>query len=481
MNTGIEKATAAARAVGGMVAVPGEPGDFNDLHARRGLEAVRKAVEAAKAPDIPKAQPAPENRSGAVLAAPCSRSEDWPAPLAPEAFSGLAGDIVRAIEPQTESDPAAILLQTLVAFGALVGRGPHVPVEGDQHHANLFALIVGRSSKARKGTSWGRVLSLFSPIIGWPRVVEGLSSGEGLKYAVRDQAIKEERDKSGAVTLVQTDAGVSDKRLLVTESEFAQVLRQCARPGNTLSATIRSAWDKGDLQTLTRNDPITASGAHVCIVGHITVEELRAELTATDSANGFANRFTFMAVERSKRLPFGGEQLDPDRLAELSSRIAKAAGVAKTRGAMRMTLAAREVWQDSYAALSEGQSGLLGAVTARAEAQTLRLALLYALIDEAEAIDLPHLLAAIAVWDRCEASARYVFGSALGDRIADAVLRALRASGQMTRTQISGLFSRNETAERINAGLALLESRGLAKRRKAEDGPGRPSEIWEAV
>jgi hypothetical protein len=85
---------------------------------------------------------------------------DWPT-LDPSALHGLAGDIVRAIEPHSESDPAAILVQVLLAFGAHVGRGPHVAVEGDQHHGNLFALLVGNTSKGRKGTSWGRVRELF--------------------------------------------------------------------------------------------------------------------------------------------------------------------------------------------------------------------------------------------------------------------------------------------------------------------------------
>lgn len=486
-NTGIEAARAAALAVDGHLAIPnfGEDRaenatDFNDLHQSKGLEAVRKAVEAAHPPQVSVAQPTAEDRSGAILASPSS--PEWPAPLAPEAFQGLAGEIVRFIEPHTESDPSAILLQALVAFGALVGRGPHVPIEGSQHHSNLFAIVVGRSSKARKGTSWGRILTLCRPILGWPRVVEGLSSGEGLKYAVRDPVRKQEKDKAGYIAEVEVDAGVSDKRVLVVESEFAQVLRQCARPGNTLSATVRSAWDSGNLQTLTKNDPTTATGAHVCMIGHITSDELRAELTATDSANGFANRFILMAAERSKLLPFGGDDLDPELQQHLSDRIADAVRMAQGRGAMGFSSAARDVWRGIYPVLSEGHPGLLGAVTARAEAQTLRLALLFALMDRVAEIDVPHLQAAIAVWERAEASARFVFGSAIGDRIADAILRSLRESAQrgMTRTQISKLFSQNETADRISAGLSLLESRGLVRHHKAE-GPGRPAEIWEAA
>jgi hypothetical protein len=453
--------------------------DIADVLRDLGPEVVKNAPREAQEPKpLSLPQPEAENAPTAILASP---SLEWPAPLAPEAFQGLAGEIVRVIEPHTESDPAAILLQTLVCFGALVGKGPHVRVEGDEHHARLFALLVGRSSKARKGTSWGRTKELFLPA-GLPRVVEGLSTGEGLKWAVRDAIKKQEREKNGFLVDVEVDPGVADKRLIAVEAEFAQVLRQCARPGNTLSATIRAAWDSGNLQSLTKNDPVCATGSHICIIGHITLDELRAELTATDSANGFANRFLFMAVERSKKLPFGGDTLDVEVRQQLCDRIRQAVDIAKSRAAMQFTPAAREMWSSVYNVLSEGPDGLLGAVTARAEAQTLRLSLLYALMDSAPAIDVPHLVAALAIWERAEASARYIFGSALGDRIADTILRALRTSPEgMTRTAISKLFSGNEKAERIGAGLELLEKKGLALRHKAEasDG-GRPSETWRA-
>ena len=54
-----------------------------------------------------------------------STQAQWPEQLKPEALYGLAGDIVKAIAPRTEADPAALLLQTLVNFGNVVGAGPH--------------------------------------------------------------------------------------------------------------------------------------------------------------------------------------------------------------------------------------------------------------------------------------------------------------------------------------------------------------------
>ena len=77
--------------------------------------------------------------------------------LAEEAFIGLPGEMVRLIEPHTESDPNGLLLSVLAFFGNCVGRGPHYRVESTDHGLNLFVLKVGDSAKARKGTGEDRV------------------------------------------------------------------------------------------------------------------------------------------------------------------------------------------------------------------------------------------------------------------------------------------------------------------------------------
>src|ERR1039458_4687141 len=214
----------------------------------------------------------------------------WPGAMAAEALIGPAGEFVRMLEPHTEADPAAVLLQFLVGMGVLVGRSAHSKVEADQHYCNLFAVLVGLTSKSRKGTSWGHVrelLRLLDPELHDKRIESGLSSGEGLVWAVRD-AIGDE------------DPGESDKRLLVMEPEFARVLSVAEREGNTLSAVVRQAWDEGRLRTLTKKQAARSTDAHIGILGHITRDELRATLSNTAVANGFANRFLWACVRRSK-------------------------------------------------------------------------------------------------------------------------------------------------------------------------------------
>ena len=430
--------------------------------------------------DEPETEPKP-NGHAQDHHVPSSAEAPWPAPLAEPAFHGLAGKIVRAIEPETEADPAAILFQFLAAFGNAVGPGPYVAVEGDRHPPRLFTVQVGKTSKGRKGTSWGRArepLAAAAPNWLEHRVASGLSSGEGLIHEVRDPTYATVVDKrSGIPEEVCVDAGVSDKRLLVMEGEFAKALRAMERHGNTLSAVLRDAWDHGGLRTLVKNSPTRATGAHVSVIGHITADELRRYLDRTEAANGLANRFLFVCVQRSKLLPRGGRRVDWAPIAEeLRARLASAASI----GEVGRTEAAWRVWGAVYAKLSEDRPGLLGAVLGRAEAQVLRLALIYALLDGQAFIDAPHLLAALACWDYCEASARYIFGGTLGDPIADEILRLLRGSrAGATRTEISNHFGRHRSGEEIGRALAVLARENLAIRSVEETG-GRPVERWRA-
>ena len=238
----------------------------------------------------------------------------WPTPVDEAAYYGLAGEIVRTIAPQTEADPVALLIHVLVGVGNLVGRGPHYCVGGTAHHTNENAICVGKTSSARKGTAKSdtfRLLGAVDPMWADNRVMSGLSSGEGLIWAVRDEIEKHEpiRDKK-SITGYQTvivDKGVADKRLLVIEPEFASVLRVAGRDGSTLSTVYRQAWDSGHLRVLNKNSPVNASGALISIIGHITCDELLMELSHNDKVNGFGNRNLWLCVRRSKFLPDGGD------------------------------------------------------------------------------------------------------------------------------------------------------------------------------
>jgi hypothetical protein len=417
------------------------------------------------------------------LSCPGVKEEPWPKDLAAEAFHGLAGQIVRALEPHTEADPAALLLNTLVAAGNVVGNHPYCIVGREKHYPRLFGVMVGKTSKARKGTSWADIRGIISYCEPeWVKncIVSGLSSGEGLIWAVRDPIIKREPIKQKQKVIgyqdVETDPGVSDKRLLVIEPELARTLKVMSRDGNTLSATTREAWDTGYLRVLTKNSPAKATDAHVSIVGHITQEELLRDMESTETANGFANRFLWVMVKRSKVLPEGG-YLPEEALKKFGDALQQVVSFAQSVGELRRDPEARELWAKVYPKLSEGLPGLVGAVTNRAEAQVIRLSCVYAVLDRSSVIKAEHLIAALAFWDRVEASVRYIFGDRIGDALADTILEAVRNSGRLSQTAISNLLGRNQSANKIGLALAALHKAGHIIPQKRETG-GRPEIFW---
>lgn len=407
----------------------------------------------------------------------------WPAPLADHAIHGLAGQFTRIVEPHSESDSAALLGQFLLAFGNAAGASPHFLAEADKHGININAVFVGETAKARKGTSWGHVLRVIKAADpDWSHcITSGLSSGEGLIWQVRNPIMRRDpiKEKGRVVGYeeVIADEGIADKRLLTFESEFASVLRVSSRDGNTLTAVIRNAWDTGDLSTLTKNHAARATGAHISILGHITRTELLRYLEDTEAANGFGNRFLWLCVRRSKILPEGGNLSEAD-LAPIVHKVTEALCFARGMGELRRDVEAREIWFRVYEDLSEGQPGLLGAMIARAEAQVMRLACIYALLDLSPTIRKEHLLAALAVWDYAEASARFIFGERMGDPVADKIMGALAQAPQgLTRTDISSLFGRHRTARDIERALRNLKSTGHIRHAQEATG-GRSAERW---
>ena len=390
----------------------------------------------------------------------------WPA-MAPAGFQGLAGDIVAAIAPETESDPVAILAQLLVACGTMIGRGAYVRIEATRHHPNEFVVLVGDSAKARKGSSFDHVAKVMGAAdTGFAcRCSTGLSSGEGLIWALRDP--------EGA------DRGTADPRLLVVEPEFASVLKATAREVSTLSPVLRSAWDGRPLALLTRTAPAHSSAAHLSVIGHITMAELVHHATSLEVANGLLNRFVFVACRRVRLLPEGG---DPDPLAkgQLPRRLGAHLARARRRGPVRFSPAAKETWREIYLALAEPHPGIVGGLLARSEAHVLRLGLLYALIDGAEMIDTEHLGAARCLWEYATRSVEVVFGGASGDPVAETIHTALVASGGMTRTDVRDLFARNRSSADIDEALGALHRAGRAAPVRIVTG-GRPAQLWRAA
>jgi hypothetical protein len=412
-------------------------------------------------------EPYAEEESEPSVVLPPRSSAPPPSALDAAAFHGIAGFLVRTLAPHTEADPAAVLLQFLAAFGNLVGPAPHCRVGTTRHGLNLFVILVGESSKARKGTSWRQISSLFAeadPLWSSRCVTTARPTPSTILHALRDQQ------------------PVTDRRLFLLSEEFASVIHVLGRETGQLSPLLRCAWDGGNLCAHDGHRYIQATAAHISIVGHVTQSELAHHLSHIESHNGFANRCLWTNVRRSKSLPDGGS-LPPEQQSVIAGELRRALAWVQGQDEILFsrTSAARELWNDRYDTLSQGREDAYGAATSRAEAQVLRLSAIYAALDRSPLIDACHLQAALAVWDYCLASARLFFDASPVDPTAQRIGEALDATPEgLTRTQIRGLFHRHLSKECIDLALEQLSSLGLINHHTAP-GRGRPSTFWFPV
>jgi hypothetical protein len=340
-------------------------------------------------------------------------------------------------------------------------------VDATRHSLSLYVILVGDSSKARKGTSWHQIARLFAQVDQpWlsTRVTGARLTANSLVDALRDRQPP------------------TDLRLLALSEEFASVLHTLKSGNGHLSPLLRYAWDSGHLSTLDMHQNLQATGTHISLIGHITQRELTRNLHRTEAQNGFANRCLWVWVQRSNCLPEGGS-LCADDLAPIARELRRALdwATATPEILFRRDAAARDLWADRYPTLSQLRPGLRGAATSRAEAQVLRLSAIYAALDSTSVVGLPHLQAALAVWDYCYASASLLFGLSTGDPIADRIREAIEASnGGLSKSQITRLFHGHVEGNRIDAALETLLALG-ALTKYSEPTGGRPSTLWSAI
>jgi hypothetical protein len=393
---------------------------------------------------------------------PAERAEAAPAMFPLDQMYGLAGDVVRTLAPWTEADPAAMYFNFIAAFGSAVGRGPYMLIGADRHEPRFYVATVGPTSSGRKGTAWSvvrQVFDLAAPEWLDAHVKSGLSSGEGLIQAMADMK--------------------NERHLLAHEPELGRVFTVAGRSGNTVSDQLRQLWDSDRVSILNRK-AINLTGAHLSMIGNITVEELRAKIADLDIWNGFGNRMLWVYGERSKLLP-SGPRVPMEVLAPLQRDVDRALHKARTIRWLKRSVKAEEYWQEIYLQMADtNPPGKAGAVTERREAQTARLAMAFAVMDGHKLIRPHHVEAAWRAWQYAQASAIYVFSGSAGSRNAGRVLAALQAApgGRMKRADIGRrVFSNNLTAAQLDVLRdELLEVEAIVAEK--EGTRGRAAEIW---
>jgi hypothetical protein len=483
--------------------------DWNDKHQVDGLEAVKKMIDAAITAhnagikqmfdDAQNEKAVPPSEDGTAPKTQTSKQivagglqggegeiethRNMPKGT-PDMLYGLFGEVGLAAAKDTEVNPYAAAMNHIIYFSSSIGRGVYFFVGNTRHHINLFALHIGRSSHGKKGDSYsltGRIIEAMSQqtltdfdnagLL--PRQhTGGLSTREGLAKLIHD-GYTEGKDEIAPIT---------DKRLFIKESEFANVIQQSGRSGNTLSPALRDAYDGLGIQPATKHKGIWASNPHIAILGACTPTELLQLTTQNDISNGFLNRFIIFLAERNKLVPF--PQPTPNEVVQnLATKTRAIIHFAKGNYAWnedpslanednrQITLSdnAKKLYGGLYLkSLNKSTDGAkVAALMGRNAPCLLRLAALFALSDLALVIEEKHIKAAYAWVQYWHESVKFIFNDAVeevrntetadhADKIVN-YLAGKRKGYQASRTEISdSVFQRHVSSKALGNALDTL-------------------------
>ena len=411
---------------------------------------------------------------------------------------GLVGTVAQEGSDGTETNPIAIAGNFIAYLSCAIGRTPYLAVGNTNHHARLFFLHVGRSGRGRKGDAVslvGRIdeaVRLLSPGLA-PQIHRGgLSTREGLAALIHD----------GYQVGQQQVPAITDKRLWVIESEFANVLQQSRRGGNTLSAALRDCWDGVDLKPATKTFRVHASEPHVCLSGAITPSELLALVQRRDLLNGFVNRFLMVWGERTQVEAFP-RRTPQARVEALAAEVVEILDFTRSKGevggeAVQMTMTDKA--RQRYASLYQRElnedlgSTLIDSLLERRAPMLLRLAMVFALTDRTWQIEEEHIDAAMAWVRYATDSVGFVLtgGNSSPSRsqvewAAGRISAFLAAKGSASRRDlVVDCFGRHQPATVVDAAIThLMESAPgtvqIEVQSRSRAGPGRPSTIYRLV
>lgn len=244
-NPGLNKASEAARIVGGLLAIPefGEnrpekATDFNDMAAHCGLDAVQRAIANASDPGI-----AAQGRAGENALAGDSASPEWPEPL----------PIPDGLLPVEKFD-AELLPAALRPWISDIAERMQCPIDFPAVGAMVaLSSVIGRKAciYPKRHDDWHVIPNLWGAIVGRPGVMKSPALSEAIKpldrlaakanelhaEAMRDYKLKErinelaeKNDEKNALALVKKGKHAEAEQLLAasmdSDGEPAPALRR---------------------------------------------------------------------------------------------------------------------------------------------------------------------------------------------------------------------------------------------------------------
>lgn len=320
--------------------------------------------------------------------------------LDPKAYYGILGKIINLIKDETEASPEAMLFQGLVILGNLMNRKFYRAVGGSKNYSNAFVVIVGKTSKARKGTSFKDISYIFKKVWGKDferRIKRGVSSGEGIIWLIRDPVVEEVTNK-GKIEKKTIDKGVVEKEVILVEEEFSKLIKVSKRESNTVSEVLRTAFDSDDLQSISKEQPAKATAPLISLIGHITKEEFLQVYNVVDKSNGLFNRILWCHSARTNVIPTP-KNFDEIDFSEIEIELNRLKDFIESGEESNVGFSedGAQVWENFYNQYAHSPDGNNASVKGRTETYVLKIATILAVTDRSTTITADHLEAAIAI------------------------------------------------------------------------------------
>lgn len=350
-----------------------------------------------------------------------AKTGEWAQPpgrpvLDDAAYYGLIGDMVDYVIDFTEADKALLLVSLLCFIGVMAGSGAAVCPNGmTDEPLLLYPLAIGDSYYGRKDTAVKALkhyMMAADPDFWRQNISTDLTSERGVAEKIRDDSGKKNDDEE----LIHD--GKEDKRLLLVVAEFEKVMDQMANPMTKLGPTIRTLWDGTDVYIDT-GKPVKVTRPHVGMHFSVQGEVFAEKYSPTQAAGGTFSRIIPVYTHRSKE--YSATEL-PEVAKATMKRFGEKLGGILSRfrdkhgddnpHVFALDEEAQKYWDDElhseFTRKPSGASGFTVQFISRRADYLLRIAAIYALIDEKLKIGMRHLKAALAVMAYILDTVKYV-------------------------------------------------------------------------
>lgn len=344
--------------------------------------------------------------------------------LPEDAWFGWFAEYRQLVTDLTVAPDQFHLASALTMASAMLGRRIRTKW-GSDLYGNLFTALIGPSGSSKKDTAITWALAL-------PQIIHG--------GVIRAPGYSLSRDVSSAEGIVQMLKQEPNTLLYLTE--LSVLMSNARRKGtSTILDKLIEAFDSPHvLENLSKLNPNRAENPYLSIIAATQPTRFASQITQDDIDGGFLNRWLIIPGVGRGRMGVPGE-IDEAAASALFGRLADAVNSYPTGSTLRLTEAAKRAISDWYAGIQDSTGDDEDYATMRQRAQTIavKVALVYAVSDRAQAIDEEHVLPAMALVDWSWDNVRTMMADwAVGTdtMIENKILDALTKRGPMSRKDL---------------------------------------------